>query len=68
MVYVGETGRTLNVRQKEHSCHLNNGRMDSSAIATHVLSDLHDIDWENSSALDYEDNFFKRKVKEVWLI
>ena len=67
-VYVGETGRTLNIRQKEHCRHLTYGRTDSSAVAAHAVSTLHDIDWENSYVLEHEDNFFKRKVKEALLI
>ena len=65
-VYVRETGRLLNVRQKEHCRHLAYGRTDSSAVAAHALSTLHDIDWENSSVLEHEGNFFKRKVKEAF--
>ena len=67
-VYVGETGRTLSARQKEHRRQLAYGRTDSSAVAAHAVSTLHDIDWENSSVLEHEDNFFKRKVKEALLI
>ena len=67
-VYVGETGRTLNVRRREHCRHSTNGRTDSSAVAAHAHSSLHDIDWENSSVLEFEDNFYKRKVKEALLI
>ena len=67
-VYVGKTGRTLNVRQKEHRRHLTYGRTDSSAVAAHAVSTLQDIDWENSYVLEHEDNFFKRKVKEALLI
>ena len=50
------------------SRHLSSGRMDGSAVAIRVLSDLHDIDWENTSVLEYEDNFLKRKVKEPLII
>ena len=30
--------------------------------------DFHNIDWENASVLDYDDNFYRRKVKEALLI
>ena len=52
--------------QKEHCRHLAYGRTDRSAVAAHTVSTLHDIDWENSSVLEHEDNFFKRKVKEAF--
>ena len=64
-VYIGETGRTLNVRQKEHKRHLTNGHTEDSAVATHAHQQLHDIDRENSSVLDYDDDYYKRKVKEA---
>ena len=41
-VCIVETGRTLNVRQKEHR-HLTYGRTDSSAVAAQAVSTLHDI-------------------------
>ena len=65
-MYVGETDRTLNVQQKEHKRHLFNGNVEDSAVAAHH-QELHDIDWENTFVLNYDD-FFKRKVKEALLI
>ena len=67
LVYVGETGRTLNVRQKEHKRHLFNGNVKDSAVAAHAHQELHDIDWENTFVLNYDDDFFKREVKEALL-
>ena len=67
-VYIGETGRTLQVRQKEHERHCINGRSQDSAVAAHAHQELHDIDWENTSVLDYDDDFYRRKVKEALLI
>ena len=63
-VYIGETGRTLNVRQKEHKRHLTNGHTEDSVVAVHAHQQLHNIDWENTLVLDHEDDYFKRKVKE----
>ena len=67
-VYIGDTGRTLQVRQKEHKRHCINGRTQDSAVAAHAHQELHDIDWENTSVLDYDDDFYRRKVKEALLI
>ena len=30
--------------------------------------EFHDLDWENILVRDYDDDFFKRKVKEALLI
>ena len=65
-VCVGETGRTLNVRQKEHKRF--DGNTEDSAVAAHAHQEFHDIDWENTVVLDYDGDFFKRKVKEALLI
>ena len=67
-VYVGETGRRLNIRQKEHKRHLFNGNVKDSAVAAHAHRELHDIDWENTFVLNYDDDFLKRKAKEALLI
>ena len=67
-MYVGETGRTLNVGQKEHKRHLFNGNVKDSAVGAHAHQELHNIDWENTFVLDYDADFFKRKVKESLLI
>ena len=64
-VYIGETGRTLHACQKEHKRHLTNRHTEDSAVAAHAHRQLHDIDWENTSVLDYDDDYFKRKVKEA---
>ena len=55
---MGETGRTLNFQQTEHKRHLFNGNTEDSAVAANAHQKLHDIDWENTFVLNYDDNFF----------
>ena len=62
---MGETGRTLKVLQKELKRYLFNGNTEDSAVVAHAHQEFHDIDWENTFVLDYDDDFFKRKVKET---
>ena len=62
--YVGETGRTLDARVKEHKRavrmdHANNG------IAVHTNSTLHDIRWDSAEVLEQESNWWKRRYKEA---
>ncbi|MCG8432367.1 MAG: hypothetical protein MJA29_14510, partial [Candidatus Omnitrophica bacterium] len=64
--YIGETGRPLNVRVKEHkqSCQ----KMDhKSAISEHLMENpTHSIDWENVTILkDNLTNTHKRKLHEA---
>jgi len=56
--YVGETGRTLNIRQKEH-----NGNTSDSAVAAHAHQEAHGIDWDNTFVLDSDESIFRNKVK-----
>ena len=57
--YVGETARQLDIRLKEHMSR------SSAAIYEHCVREGHKIRPENAKVLMSEDNFWKRKVKEV---
>lgn len=62
--YIGETGRTLDTRVKEHKRavrmdHTNNG------IAVHANSTLHDIRWDSAEVIEQENNWLKRRYKEA---
>ena len=45
--YIGETGRTLNTRLKEHKAACRLGAFERSAVAEHTWQPGHAIDWEN---------------------
>ena len=65
-VYVGETGRTFNVHQKEHKRHLFNGNIEDSAVAAHAHQESHYINWENTFVIDYDDDFSRGKSKNYY--
>ena len=44
-VYVGQTGRTLAQRLREHKQALVSGHLAQSAVAEHAAQESHDIDW-----------------------
>ena len=44
LVYIGETGRSVKKRAKEHKAHAQNGRTELSAAADHAWSG-HTMDW-----------------------
>ena len=48
-VYVGQTGRTLAQRLKEHKRALVSGHLAQSAVAEHAAQESHDIDWEGAT-------------------
>ena len=52
MFYVGETGRTLQTRIKEHKRALTNGDPCMSALAEHAINHQHDIAWEDATVVD----------------
>ena len=52
--YIGQTGRCLSLlRLKEHQRAVDT---DTSALAEHVLSADHHIDWDNTTILDHSHN------------
>lgn len=78
--YVGETGREIETRLKEHKTEVEKvtghkftrSRKDTikeesfkSAVAEHAAIENHVIDWEKSKAIGLESNRFKRWIKEA---
>ena len=63
--YVGETGRTLNDRIKEHKRAVKN-MSTASEIANHCLNEDHRMDWEGSKIIGREKWHTKRLFKEAW--
>ena len=67
LVYIGETGRNLETRIKEHkyaikSCNFNN------AIFNHVYKEDHRINWNDSNLMYKSNDFKKRKIIEATCI
>ena len=58
--YVGQTGRLLNTRLKEHRAALTNARPERSAVAEHAIDTGHTIDWGNMPF------FWQRCTMETW--
>ena len=67
-VYVGQTGRTLAHRLKEHKRTLTSGNLAQSAVAEHATQQSHAIDWECATVIDTEQIFHRRCTLESWHI
>ena len=67
-VYVGQTGRTLAQRLKEHKRALVNGHLAQSAVAEHAAQESHDIDWEGATVMDVQQQYHRRCLLESWHI
>ena len=67
-VYIGQTGRTLEHRLKEHRRALVSGDVSLSAVAQHAVDEGHDIDWSSATVIDGHPNFHQRCALEEWHI
>ena len=67
-VYIGQTGRTLDHRLKEHRRALISGNVQQSAVAEHATNEMHDIDWEKAEVVDCHPHYRQRCALEVWHI
>ena len=68
MSYVGETGRTLHLRIKEHRRALTNGDPCMSALAEHAINHHHNIAWEDVTVVDADPHMYHHRTLEVWHI
>lgn len=63
--YIGETGRNLTTRIKEHKRSTEVGDKTNN-IAVHHMETKHRIDWESATCLDFTTNYFDRTFLESW--
>ena len=67
-VYVGQTGRTLAQRLKEHKRALVNGHLAQSAVAEYAAQESQDIDWEGATVMNAQQQCHQRCLLESWHI
>lgn len=61
--YIGETGRKLKIRMKEHFYTVAKS-LPKTALSIHALECKHEFDWENVEILYEEQSVFKRRFFE----
>ena len=66
-VYIGETGRDLATRIKEHKYAIRTAN-DNNAIFRHVRDQSHRVDWDNSALIYKCNDYKKRKIIESFCI
>ena len=66
--YVGQTGRNLSQRVKEHRTATKKGQILKSGIAQHAWDAHYDITWNNIKVLEQEPRERRRQIKEALLI
>jgi hypothetical protein len=63
--YIGETGRPLEVRIKEHKCNLTQGLLEKSKLSQHAYEEGHKICCCEAKILQIEPNTTYKKYKET---
>ena len=66
-VYIGETGRSVDQRLREHKYAARRGD-NNNALFMHMSTNDHLIDWQNTEMLYKTSNLHKRKIVEAALI
>jgi hypothetical protein len=64
-VYIGQTGRSLDTRLKEHQRHICLEYPDTSAVAEHSVDFVHRIPFHNTSILATKAQFMDSIVREA---
>ena len=64
LVYIGETGRNLLVRLKEHKTNCEKAKRDKSAVTKHTWTYDHRIKWDEATILAIDSHKFSRKMRE----
>ena len=63
-VYVGETGRSVKTRKREHADAVKTFNTKTSALSQHVMDFDHRIDWDNLKILKSESHAYRHRVAE----
>ena len=63
--YIGETGRSLQKRLKEHGVDIKHERLRTSALAERSSKTKHQVCLEDAKIIAREDHYYRRKVREA---
>ena len=64
-MYIGETGRPLQDRIKEHDRDIQFARNETSAVSEHAHNTEHKPHWNEVKFIDRDPYYYTRKVKEA---
>ncbi len=67
MVYVGETGRTLDKRLKEHQYAVKR-HDEKNGIAVHAWNSNHKVNWLEAKVKERVENYTRRRITEAVVI
>ena len=66
--YIGQSGRRLEQRIKQHKRAVINADFNSSALAEHAWKSGHPVDWANVKVIDVAPDLHSRVIREVFAI
>ena len=64
-VYIGETGRSMHKRIKEHDRDIRLARTQTSAVSEHTHKTGHYLLWNEVKFIDRDSHWYTRRVKEA---
>ena len=67
-VHIGQMGRALEHRLKEHRRALVSGNTAQSAVAEHAVDQMHSINWTGAEVVDSDPYYCQRCALEAWHI
>ena len=68
MAHIGQSGRSLACRIKEHKRAVQNGDQNSSTLAEHAWQQQHHVDWAAAEVLESTRDWYPRCMIESWHI
>jgi hypothetical protein len=64
-VYVGQTGKLIETRCKEHMRCIHLGQSEKSVVVEHRFETVHNIDFDNTAILDKATGYVDHVIKEA---